>query len=148
VEEESSKDQSKEEVMAKVYLAAPHYTDAEREFNSRLATAIEGIGYEVYLPQEEVLEPSQELYDVMLQNLDDSNLVVTILDGTDPDSGACFESGRAHAQQKLIVGMRTDSRPAEKEGGNMMLHYSCYQIVTNYADLMALLQYLYDTQYT
>lgn len=34
-----------------VYLAAPLFTDAEREFDARLAARLEGAGYRVFLPQ-------------------------------------------------------------------------------------------------
>ena len=40
------------ESMKNVYLAAPLFLEAERDFNSKLRGELEGLGISVFLPQE------------------------------------------------------------------------------------------------
>lgn len=57
-------------------------------------------------------------------------MVLIILDGTDADSGSCFEMGYAFAKGLPIVGLRTDFRGSgEHMGLNLMLTHSCTHLV-------------------
>ncbi len=100
----------------KIFLAAPIFSLAEREFNSKLAGELRKKGYEVFLAQElGVLDSSdndikRKLFKEDLKALNESDIVVAVLDGMEVDSGVAFELGYAYAKGKKIVGVRTDHR--------------------------------------
>ncbi len=98
----------------KIFLAAPIFSLAEREFNSKLAEELRKRGYDVFLAQELGILSSEEekarLFSEDLKALDECNVVVAVLDGNDVDSGVAFELGYAYAKGKRIIGIRTDHR--------------------------------------
>jgi nucleoside 2-deoxyribosyltransferase len=113
-----------------IYFAAPLFTMAEREFNKRLATAIEEKVTEIniFLPQENSMFDedgeflSKETFKADLKAIDNCDLVLAILDGSDADSGTCYECGYAYNRKK-ILGIRTDFRSGEEDGLNVMLRH-------------------------
>lgn len=115
-----------------IYLAGPLFTQAEIAFNQQLSDRLEAAGYSIYLPQREcdgITEP-QALFDTCMRGLVGASLVLVILDGTDADSGSCFEVGYAHARGLPIVGLRTDFRGSgEHLGLNLMLTHSCQHLL-------------------
>jgi nucleoside 2-deoxyribosyltransferase len=115
-----------------IYVAGPLFTQAEIAFNSQLAAQLRSAGYSIYLPQDEcsgVTDP-RELFAICMKGLDGASLVLVILDGTDADSGSCFEMGYAYGQGIPIVGLRTDFRGSgEHLGLNLMLTHSCTHLI-------------------
>ena len=116
----------------KIYLAGPIFSLNERNFNKDLANAIfNEAGYEVFLPQENPLkgEPTDEnfskLFIKLIKKIDESDLMVSIVDGADSDSGTCIEMGYAYGIKKPIIGIRTDFRNLETKGVNLMVFYVC-----------------------
>jgi len=115
-----------------IYFAAPLFTQGEIDFNQRLATRLREQGYKIYLPQEACtgISDPYELYATCIKGLDGAGMVLIILDGTDADSGSCFEMGYAFAKGLPIVGLRTDFRGSgEHKGLNLMLTHSCTHLV-------------------
>ena len=116
-----------------IYFAAPLFTMAEREFNKKLANAIEEKDKEIniFLPQEHSVFDeygeflSKETFDSDLKAIDDCDLVLAILDGSDADSGTCYECGYAYNRKK-ILGIRTDFRSGEEDGLNVMLRHGVH----------------------
>jgi nucleoside 2-deoxyribosyltransferase len=98
----------------KIYLAGPLFTSAEREWNVRLARLLEAGGLEIWLPQEH--EPrelsAKTIFEEDVKGIDWADVIVAIMDGSDPDSGTCWEVGYGYAKKKLIVLVRTDFRSA------------------------------------
>jgi len=100
----------------RVFLAAPIFSTAEREFNSKLAWMLRKMGYDVFLAQELPLlsssskEEKVKIFSMDIENLDNSDVVVAVLDGCDVDSGVAFEIGYAYAKGKPIIGVKTDHR--------------------------------------
>lgn len=100
----------------KVFLAAPIFSTAEREFNSKLAEELRKRGYEVFLAQElpllssESEEDKKKIFSMDIKGLEGSDVVVAVLDGIDVDSGVAFELGYAFARGKPIIGVKTDHR--------------------------------------
>lgn len=115
-----------------IYFAAPLFTRGEIDFNQNLATGLREQGYKIYLPQEAcagITEPEQ-LYATCIRGLDGAGMVLIILDGTDADSGSCFEMGYAFAKGLPIVGVRNDFRGSgEHMGLNLMLTHSCVHLI-------------------
>jgi nucleoside 2-deoxyribosyltransferase len=95
----------------KIYLAAPLFTSAERAWNKQLEQLLLQAGHEVFLPQEN--ESSQRtakaIFDADLAGLDETDVVVAIMDGPDPDSGTSWECGYAYGKKPIIL-LRTDFR--------------------------------------
>lgn len=113
----------------RLYLAGGLFTMAEREFNVRLARACESRGFEVWLPQEH--EPREQtakaIFDIDVEGILWSDIVVANMDGGDPDSGTCWEVGFAY-QKRPIICYRTDFRNTSDFTGspyNLMMSQSC-----------------------
>lgn len=51
-----------------------------------------------------------------VNGLNQSDRVVAIMDGCDPDSGTCWECGYAYAKGKPIIVVRTDFRGVGEAG--------------------------------
>jgi len=120
-----------------IYLAAPLFSQAERQWNRQLAQRIEEeTGCTVVLPQDFLggKEPTGEddlatLYRMCIEGVEECDAVVAVLDGPDADSGTAFEMGYARALAKPIVGVRTDFREHQDTGTNLMLARSCHSLV-------------------
>ncbi len=126
-----------------VYLAAPLFTQAERLWNQRLANAIESrqLDIAVFLPQRDAESHTingdidlNHVYRRCIEGVDGADVVVAVLDGSDADSGTCFECGYALAQGKKIIGVRTDFRKGEVHGTNLMLHHSVHAFIESPAN--------------
>jgi nucleoside 2-deoxyribosyltransferase len=116
-----------------IYLAAPLFTQGERDFNLRLGARLKDNGYRVFLPQQECtgLE-GEDIYKTCLSGLRAAAIVVAILDGADADSGTCWECGYAASREIPIVAVRTDFRMSGDTGGfNAMLYYCAAKIVSD-----------------
>lgn len=116
--------------MKTVYLAAPLFSEAERDFNHRLRDEIKNAGFNVFLPQEDsnnVHGKSRQkiIFDKNMEAIDSSDIIVAVIDGTDVDSGTSWEIGYAFAKGKTIIGLRTDFRTLGIEGTvNLMIERS------------------------
>ena len=102
----------------RIYFAGPLFTSAERDWNAALASAIGAAGHEVFLPQEQ--EPGKDaagIFSTDVGGIDWANALVAIMDGSDPDSGTCWEVGYAY-RKKPIVLVRTDMRRDQGSGGS------------------------------
>lgn len=121
-----------------IYLAGPLFTAAEREWNVSLARRLEFTGIKVWLPQEHeprALTP-QSIFNEDVRGIDQAQAVVAIMDGSDPDSGTCWECGYANAKGKPTYLVRTDFRGGgENIAGssvpfNLMLTESAKKVMT------------------
>lgn len=116
---------------SKVYLAAPLFSEAEREFNEKVVRILKNLHYTVHLPQE--LDDTKEtrgmqrekiIYESNLAALREADIIVGIIDGADADSGTAWEMGYAAASGKRVIALRTDFRRfSENEAVNLMLEY-------------------------
>jgi len=95
----------------KLYLAGPLFTTAEREFNLRLARALRRLGHKVWLPQEKEQrkKTAQAIFTEDVEGIDWAEAVVANMDGSDPDSGTCWECGYAYGKKPILL-FRTDFR--------------------------------------
>ena len=117
----------------RIYLAAPLFSQAEREFNVKVADGLRSEGFDVFLPQEhseipEVPDTEEKRRRLLtaffakdIEAIDSSDVLLIILDGRVPDEGACFELGYAYARGKICVGLKTDSRVSEMGTDNAMI---------------------------
>jgi nucleoside 2-deoxyribosyltransferase len=117
-----------EMVFMKVFLAAPLFSEAERDFNSKVAKRLRDKGFEVWLAQESTfihegtLKKKRKIYEEDVSALKTCDIVVAVLDGVEVDSGVAFETGYAVAIGKHVIGLKTDHRAFSKvEDVNLML---------------------------
>lgn len=117
--------------MTSIYLAGPLFTAAETRFNLDLAHFLTDHGYEVFLPQKECLNrTTEEIYSLCKNGIENSTVVLAIMDGADADSGTCWECGYAVAKGTPVIILRTDIRASgDTRGFNAMLYYSATAVV-------------------
>lgn len=129
----------------KVYFAGPLFTLTERKVNRALAEYVANSvpGIEVLLPQDFKPEDSDEFEHGTLDckaifvdcagGVVSADIMVANLDGCDSDSGTCWEVGYAYALKKPIIGVRTDYRPNQDGGLNIMLARCCTKVIHHLA---------------
>ena len=117
----------------RIYFAGPLFSEAERDFNIKVAKALREEGFDVFLPQEnsqvdEIPDtdekrrrPLNGFFTKDIEAIDSSDILLMVMDGRVPDEGACFELGYAYARGKICVGLKTDSRVSEMGTDNAML---------------------------
>ena len=117
----------------RIYFAAPLFSQAEREFNSKVAAELRKEGFDVFLPQENSVidgipdtdEKRRRLltgfFAKDIEAIESSDVLLIVLDGRVPDEGATFELGYAYARGKICVGLKTDSRVSEMGTDNAMI---------------------------
>ncbi|MCE8426049.1 MAG: nucleoside 2-deoxyribosyltransferase [Candidatus Methanoperedens sp.] len=117
--------------MKSIYLAAPLFSEAELDFNRKLRDVIEEAGYRVFLPQEDSnnikddMNRQKIIFNKNIAAIEDSDVLVAVIDGTDVDSGTAWEIGYAYSKRKMVLGLRTDFRTLGIEGTvNLMIERS------------------------
>lgn len=112
----------------RIFLAAPLFSESERRFNADVATQLRKAGFSVWLAQEAPfiqkgsLEEKKSIFRGDIEALENSDVVLAILDGIEVDAGVAFEMGCAHVMGKPIFGLKTDYRTFSKiEEINLML---------------------------
>ncbi|MGA2291434.1 nucleoside 2-deoxyribosyltransferase [Bradyrhizobium sp.] len=116
----------------KIYMAGPLFSTAELAFNRELASLLRRRGHDVFLPQEH--EQRKDLpaaiFESDLRGLEWADVVVACLDGSDPDSGTCWELGYAYGRKKLSIVYRTDFRLFEgTDPINLMMSESADHVI-------------------
>jgi nucleoside 2-deoxyribosyltransferase/predicted secreted protein len=122
----------------RVYLAAPLFSEAERSYNAYVAELLTKNLFEVYLPQDAGDDSAlrgrsehERLFSANKNALENADIVVSIIDGADADSGTSWEMGYAYAQGKTVVALRTDFRHVGTgERVNLMLEQSARVVTT------------------
>jgi len=117
--------------MKTVYLAAPLFSDAECDFNRKIREELQSLGFKVFLPQEDSNNIKDKtnrkkiIFNKNLNGIDNSDMIVAVIDGADVDSGTAWEIGYAFAKGKPVIGLRTDFRTLGIEGTvNLMIERS------------------------
>ena len=99
--------------------------------------------FDVYLPQEagddsdtRNKEEQVRIFSENLRALKNADIIVSIIDGADADSGTAWEMGYAYANGKQLIALRTDFRISGRhEKVNLMLEESA-SVVTNIESLL------------
>jgi nucleoside 2-deoxyribosyltransferase len=130
----------------KVFLAAPLFSEAEQEFNSKIAKKLRENGFEVWLAQEAPFieqgthREKKMIYEGDISALKTSDAVVAVLDGAVVDAGVANEIGYAKALGKPILGLKTDYRTFSRmEEVNLMLEVPLTKICKSLDGIIGLL---------
>ncbi len=88
----------------RLYLAAGVFSSFERQRNSAVAQRLIERGYDVFLPQAVRTHtgerpPADSIFEQCVSEIDESDLIVGIVDGSDVDSGTAWEIGYALGKQ-------------------------------------------------
>lgn len=142
--------------MAKlVYIAGPLFSEAERAFLELMVDTLASASglnpiNDFFLPHRDGGElgkgpKRRDIFQMDLQQVASSNIVVALLDGQDVDSGTCVEIGYAYAKGKKIFGLLTDFRAyytadPEPHRPNLMVWGVCEEGNTLFRDLNTLTQ--------
>jgi nucleoside 2-deoxyribosyltransferase len=137
----------------RVFLAAPLFSEGERDFNRKVAEALRARGYTVWMAQEAeephplTSQDKRRIFEMDLNALSESEVVVAILDGVEVDSGVCFELGYAYAQGKPIIGLKTDHRVfSPTEPVNLMIESALVTLAKSLEEVVAALDRLRERQ--
>ncbi|RXA20840.1 nucleoside 2-deoxyribosyltransferase [Methanosarcina sp. MSH10X1] len=131
----------------KIYLAGPLFSHAELEYNRKLKDLLLK-GFLVFLPQEDAEETTDErekqnqesIFKKCVRGVDDSDLVVAVLDGVDVDSGTAWEIGYACAKGKPVIGLRTDFRALSDGIVNLMIEMAIDALARDEEELLKILE--------
>lgn len=131
-----------------IYLAGPLFTHAELEYNRELKNIMGKKGFSVFLPQEDAEDASAErekqnqecIFKKCLEGLNNSDIVVAVLDGVDVDSGTAWEIGYAFARGKSVIGLRTDFRTLSDGVVNLMVEMSLDTLARDEEELLKVLE--------
>ncbi len=110
----------------KAYLAAYSLSQASRWWNTALREAITANNpyLEISIPQEDLQLDPQALTPREIQagyeaQLNDSDIVIAVLDGIDNEAWAGFECGYARAKGKYIIGLKANQDTALEQNSRM-----------------------------
>ncbi|MBF0549559.1 MAG: nucleoside 2-deoxyribosyltransferase [Deltaproteobacteria bacterium] len=146
----------------KLYLAGPIFTAAEQDWLLRLKGRIGGLAassgepVQVIWPYELIDRETAlslgnqakfEIFKLCKTDLDDTDILIAWLDGTQVDDGTAWEVGyfyaRRHGDLQLILGLRTDFRRAGESAEsivNAMIECSCDRLFHSADGLLEYLQ--------
>jgi len=91
-----------------IFIIGPFFTEAEEEFMLKAKESLEKKEYKAKTPLDigYVKDGSEGLFKEDLRYIEQSDIIVAILDGLDP--GTMCEIGYAKAMGKKVVGLWTD----------------------------------------
>jgi nucleoside 2-deoxyribosyltransferase len=133
-----------------IYLAGPLFSQAERDFNLMLRDKLVGMGFSVFLPQEDgedniynrVEDKQRIIFENDVRGVDTSDIVLAVLDGgSDVDSGTAWEMGYAYAKGIPVLGLKTDFRTFGEEGiVNLMMEMAIEALERDVESILKVLE--------
>jgi nucleoside 2-deoxyribosyltransferase len=146
--------------LPRLYLAAPLFSSAERQFNVDLTRQL-SCRFRVFLPQRdgrlltelvrEGLTPKDAADCVFTADttaIRECDVLVAVLDGRSIDEGVAFEIGFAFSLGKTCVGLQTDVRRLLPIGNNPMIECSLRAVVDSVDSLVLWLDTAVDASIT
>ena len=133
--------------MVRIYLSGPLFSRADIAWGARVKTFLEDRLEAVSVIWPHEIAPCsaglQQIFQANLAALNEADLMVALLDGSQVDDGTAWEVGFFFSQEKKILGLRTDLRRAgEMEGSrvNLMIECSCHSISQSLEELLERMQ--------
>lgn len=128
------------------------FSQAELQYNEMVATQIEKIGYNVFLPQRsgykfiellKEMSPAEARKKIFIKDytaVQNADILVIILDGRTIDEGACVELGIGYTLGKICYGLKSDPRTMMNGQINPMISECLSGIYTHLNDLLLTLR--------
>lgn len=128
------------------------FSQAELQYNEMVATQIEKIGYNVFLPQRsgykfiellKEMSPAEARKKIFIKDytaVQNTDILVIILDGRTIDEGACVELGIGYTLGKVCYGLKSDPRTMMNGQINPMISECLSGIYTHLNDLLLTLR--------
>lgn len=133
--------------MKKIYVAGPLFTEGERILLEKVDALCRSIGFSTYLPHRDAglfirnEDSSKKFFIHDLKEIENSDIIVAILNGQDTDSGTSWEMGYGFAKTKPVIGYISDTRVYDpKMQLNPMVINSIKHLVTNLEELKKALE--------
>lgn len=105
-----------------IYIASPLFSDMEKDYIDNLVFDIcrelnlDPIK-DFFVPHRDNLSIDETtIYKENIKNLNNCDLMIAVLDGKDVDSGTAFEIGYFESQDKIVLGILTDTRSYNENG--------------------------------
>jgi len=122
-----------------VFIAAPLFNKMERERNTKIKKFLEQLGFEVFLPQDNVglsydlihgdtkqkSEVRKHIFLSDVNGVKKSDIILFLMDGRTPDEGSCVELGIGWLLGKHCIGYKTDNRAMDQNGDNNIMIDGC-----------------------
>jgi len=142
-----------------IYFAAPLFSAAEKQFNDELTQKLESLGFRVFLPQRDGMEfakaqalppheRSRRIFELDVRMVEESDIIIAVLDGRVPDEGVCVELAiaseykRITKKQKWILGLKTDTRTLLQDADlNPMIAGGLDLVFSSVTDLLGHIEY-------
>ena len=137
-----------------IYIASPLFSEMEKNY---IDEVIYKIGKKLHLNTECFYVPHQnnkEIYESNIYNknieyLNHCDIMIAILDGNDVDSGTAFEIGYFEVQNKIVLGLLTDTRSYDEDDKfNLKLNTMIFGSLQNgnfvFDNIDDLIEVLYD----
>ncbi len=133
----------------KIYLSGPLFSRGEIAWGERVKTFLEE-----RLPEVRVIWPHElsscqagpeQIFQANLRALNDADIMVAMLDGSQVDDGTAWEIGCFFSAGKRVFGLRTDIRRAGETDAsrvNLMIECSCCALAGSLDELLANLKSL------
>jgi len=113
----------------KIYLSGPLFSQGEIAWARTVLERLrQRLDCRIIWPHEIASGSMEQIFQANLNALDECDIMVAILDGSQVDDGTAWEVGYFFSQGKKILGIRTDLRRAgefEKSKVNLMVECSC-----------------------
>ena len=133
--------------MKKIYIAGPLFTEGERILLEKIDEICRLSGFDTYLPHRDAglftreEESSRKFFERDLKEIEESSLIVAILNGQDTDSGTSWEIGYGFAKDKPVIGYISDTRKYDpKIQLNPMIFNSLESLAINIDELKKALE--------
>lgn len=138
----------------KIYQAGPLFTAGEQAWHRQFKEKLMKAGHDVTWPfelidQKDVIawgdKAPQKIMEIDKAAIDQVEVIVALLDGTQVDDGTAWEIGYAYAKGLPIIGIRTDFRQAgdtKHSAVNAMIEGSCLAICQTEEDVIEALKHL------
>lgn len=117
-----------------IYFAAPFFCVQEKNFNNEFVSILEKSGLTVFYPARDGIIAkgelnsgkdweciSEKVWECDTSAINNSKVVLAILDGRTIDEGVCIEIGFAAAKNKPIIAFNSDDRKVFAWGHNPMV---------------------------
>ncbi len=139
--------EEKRQRVRRIYLSGPLFSRGEIAWGGRVKGFLEDRMMDIAVIWPHEIAPCSsspaQIFSANLQALNESDIMVALLDGPQVDDGTAWEIGYFFSQGKAVIGLRTDFRRAGETDAsrvNLMIECSCSFLASSLDELAEGLQ--------